>query len=243
LLVPKDDGKKKHNSDSIYGTAARKFTDEDFDSFIKQADDTSEKWKIGHHDEEKGLTIWQKSASHSSINILRARIYFKNIQAETLYDILHDHDYRKTWDENMLSGYVIEVLDSTTEVGYYAAKMPTPLANRDFVNQRSWKRYPEKKMWIIVNHSVIHENGKAVDGFVRAWSYQTGYLIRQLEDSIEFTYCTQSDPRGWIPGWVVNMAVSTIGPSYIEKLKTAAIQYESWSSQQKGHTKPWLNDK
>jgi hypothetical protein len=96
----------------------------------------------------------------------------------------------------MLAGTVLEMIDTTTEVGYYAGKMPPPLANRDFVNQRSWQRRLDKKTWIIVNHSVIYAGKPEIQDFVRAWSYQTGYLIRQTDAGTEFTYCTQTDPKG-----------------------------------------------
>lgn len=75
--------------------------------------------------------------------------------------------------------------------------MPTGVANRDFVNQRSWQRRPEGKMWLVVNHSVITPKAPENPDFVRAWSYQTGYLIRVTpQGHTEFIYLTQSDPKG-----------------------------------------------
>jgi hypothetical protein len=42
---------------------------------------------------------------------------------DILYDVLHDPDYRKEWDENMIEGYNIEQIDTTNDVGYYSAKV------------------------------------------------------------------------------------------------------------------------
>jgi len=58
----------------------------------------------------------------------------------------------------MIDGYVIEHLNVNNEVGYYAAKVPFPCTNRDFVNQRSWRRNTENQEWLIVNHSVNHDD-------------------------------------------------------------------------------------
>lgn len=62
----------------------------------------------------------------------------------------------------MIEGKVVEVLDNHNEgtalstftsqsdlnlfclVGYYAAKMPTGITNRDFCNQRAWRANKEK---------------------------------------------------------------------------------------------------
>eukprot|EP01126_Amoeba_proteus_P011832 TRINITY_DN1482_c0_g2_i1.p1 TRINITY_DN1482_c0_g2~~TRINITY_DN1482_c0_g2_i1.p1 ORF type:complete len:150 (+),score=25.32 TRINITY_DN1482_c0_g2_i1:405-854(+) len=145
----------------------------------------------------------------------------------------------------MLEGYVIEMINSTTEVGYYAGKLPSPLTTRDFVNQRSWTRRPDKKMWMIVNHSVIRRDKPENPDYVRAWSYQTGFLIRVTDQGTEFTYCTQTDPKGWIPGWVVNSFATIIGPEYLEKMTTVAAQYENFIKMNGGpenYPKEWLND-
>jgi len=40
-------------------------------------------------------------------------------------------------------------------VGFRAVKLPKPLANRDFVTQRSWQDNGLEK--VIVNHSVSHK--------------------------------------------------------------------------------------
>lgn len=40
-----------------------------------------------------------------------------------LYDMIHDHEFRLSWDENMLKGKTIEELDFHNTVGYYAVKV------------------------------------------------------------------------------------------------------------------------
>eukprot|EP01127_Copromyxa_protea_P006513 TRINITY_DN1643_c0_g1_i2.p1 TRINITY_DN1643_c0_g1~~TRINITY_DN1643_c0_g1_i2.p1 ORF type:complete len:147 (-),score=31.05 TRINITY_DN1643_c0_g1_i2:34-474(-) len=144
----------------------------------------------------------------------------------------------------MIEGSVLEMIDATTEVGYYAGKMPPPLANREFINQRSWQRRPDQKLWLIVNHSVVYPNKPETKDFVRAWSYQTGYLIRETDEGTEFIYCTQTDPKGWIPGWVVNTFATTLGPQYLAKMTKVSTEYPKWVEANGGESRPraWLND-
>jgi hypothetical protein len=78
--------------------------------------------------------------------------------------------------------------------------MPATVANRDYCNMRSWKRYPEKGEWIIFNHSVKHKDCPEKKGFVRAVSIRTGFFFKKPEDKpgVEMTYYSQSDPKGTI---------------------------------------------
>ncbi|ETE61383.1 PCTP-like protein, partial [Ophiophagus hannah] len=44
----------------------------------------------------------------------------KEASAETLYDVLHDIEYRKKWDTNVIETFDIGKLTVNADVGYYA---------------------------------------------------------------------------------------------------------------------------
>ena len=56
------------------------------------------------------------------VSFLQIRSLFTDIRAEVLYDVLHDPDFRKTWDLTMTEGYEICSIDPNNDIGYYASK-------------------------------------------------------------------------------------------------------------------------
>lgn len=46
----------------------------------------------------------------------------RDVPAETLYDVLHDIEYRKKWDTNVIETFDIGRLTANSDVGYYACE-------------------------------------------------------------------------------------------------------------------------
>jgi len=167
-------------------------TPEDFVKFIEFADSTGPEWRSVHATSDGQTRFWVRKSDGSSVNIVKL---VANIVADalTLYDTLHDPDYRKVWDENMVEGYLIEQLDEFNDVGYYSAKSPVALvAGRDFCNERSWQ-VKDDTQYVIMNHSVIHPQCPEKKGFVRANSITSGYLVRRNFDEFRHVQiCTEA---------------------------------------------------
>lgn len=46
----------------------------------------------------------------------------RDVPAETLYDVLHDIEYRKKWDSNVIETFDIARLTVNADVGYYSCE-------------------------------------------------------------------------------------------------------------------------
>jgi len=215
---------------------------EDIETFRSFAEST-DGWVVAY--DKSDIKVWSRSVEGSSINIVRAWAKVKDVTPATFYDVLHDPDYRKEWDENMLEGFCLEQVDPHNDVGYYSAKSPFfMIAGRDFCNQRSWYVPEDKKEYIIFNHSVPHHKCPEKKGIVRAISFLSGYLVRPDPDdekSCTLIYVTQSDPKGWIPAWAMNQATKSFAPKLIEKLSTVSLKYNEWKDKHNPEKKPWLS--
>lgn len=47
----------------------------------------------------------------------------KDVSAETMYDVLHDTEYRKKWDKNVIETFDIGRLTVNADVGYYSCML------------------------------------------------------------------------------------------------------------------------
>lgn len=57
-----------------------------------------------------------------SLSLLQCRMVCKDVSAETMYDVLHDIDYRRKWDSNVIETFDIGKLTVNADVGYYSCK-------------------------------------------------------------------------------------------------------------------------
>jgi len=214
-------------------------TDADCDDFATFAESTGDQWRECYASKDGKVKVWDQKSSESAINIVKLKAKL-DVEALILYDVLHDPDYRREWDENMVEGYLIEQLDPTNDVGYYSAKAPVPMVKgRDFVNQRSW-RVRNDTEYLIFNHSVVHPKKPVDSNFVRANSIRSGYLVRvDPAGGSSLTYITQADPRGWIPTALINTLTTRFAPKLIGRLEEATKKYPAWKANHQPDRYPW----
>ncbi|GFR96989.1 PCTP-like protein [Elysia marginata] len=187
--------------------------DADFRHFKSICED-SDGWKL---EVNKSQTmVWTKANELSDFKMVKVRSIFDDIDAATLYDVIHDPDFRKTWDRTMLEAGELCAINPNNDIGYYAIRAPGLLKNRDFVTQRSWLDCGYEK--IIFNHSVYHAKRPVKKGMIRGTSYLTGNL----------------------PAWAVNKLTHIFAPKVISRIHKAAKSYSSWKAKNRPDFKPWL---
>ncbi|XP_037531688.1 START domain containing 14 [Nematolebias whitei] len=215
-----------------------------FAEFKKQCFST-ENWQNKY--DRNGMQVWMEvlQAANKGNNVpkvhkIKCKMVIKDVSAATMYDVLHDGEYRKKWDFNMLEGYDIARLSENADVGYYSWLCPKPIKNRDVVTLRSWKVTNDE--YIIINFSVKHPKYPPYSHLVRAVSIQTGYFIKSTgPNSCTFIYLSQADPKGSLPKWVVNKASEVLAPRVMRTVHKAGQNYPGWKQENSPSLKPWLH--
>ncbi|XP_029463117.1 START domain-containing protein 10-like [Rhinatrema bivittatum] len=191
-----------------------------------------------------GIGIWvqpppPQNSKALAVHKIKGQITIQDLSSETVYDVLHDVDYRKKWDYGMIETHDIARLNANADVGYYSWKCPKPLKNRDVVTLRSWLVLDNYRM--ILSFSVKHPEYPPRKDLVRAVSLLAGYLITTTgPSSCVLTYLAQVDPKGSLPKWVVNKCSQFLAPKILKKLHKACMRYPAWKQKNKPHFKPWL---
>ncbi|XP_066247721.1 START domain-containing protein 10-like isoform X1 [Euwallacea similis] len=206
---------------------------------LKWLVDDHEGWKLEYDSHSEDIKVWTKGTATTSFRMVKVHSVFKDVSANTMFDVLHDPDYRKKWDEHMMASIEIGYLNPNNDVGYYALSCPAPVKNRDFVLQRSWLDLGDEKL--IINHSVDHKDYPPRKSFVRAVSYLTGFIVRNRHPGCFLGYISQTDPKGKLPSWLVNKITQKFAPKVVKQLKKAAEGYEHWKALQPNpKNKPWI---
>ncbi|XP_072519218.1 START domain containing 14 [Salminus brasiliensis] len=217
-----------------------------FADFRKQCIST-ENWQSKYN--KNGMEVWVEVPSMNSpqgnksnfsrVHKIKCKISIGDVSAATMYDVLHDNKYRKTWDPAMLESFEIARLAPNADVGYYSWLCPKPLKNRDVVTLRSWQASEDE--YIIVNYSVKHAKYPPRKDLVRAVSHLTGYLVKPTgPNSCSFTYLSQADPKGSLPKWAVNKASQVLAPKVMKSVYKAGQNYPAWKALNSPEHKPWL---
>lgn len=211
--------------------------DGDFAAFREECE-CERGWNVSYS--KGGVRVWVRAGgAPSGVHSIKCRMECRDVAAATLYDVLHDSDYRRRWDSNVIHSFDIGRLTANADVGYYAWKCPKPLKNRDVVTLRSW--LPMGDDFIIINRSVKHPGYPPRKDMVRAVSLRTGYVVRGTgERSCCVTYLAQVDPKGSLPRWVVNKCSQLLAPKAMLRLYRAAQRYPCWKQQHSPAWKPWL---
>ncbi|KAG5474218.1 hypothetical protein CUR178_04331 [Leishmania enriettii] len=203
-------------------------------------------WKTHYSDSVLKVESKPPSDGSTHLNVIRATRIMKKVPPLVLYNQLHDAQYRTTWDTNMLEGFNIVQLDAHNDIGYYAAKFPWPLSNRDFCNMRSWMEFTNGE-YIIFNHSEPHPDCPPKKNFVRARSILTGFYIRPIpgESGTLLVYVTQSDPCGSIPHSVINFAMTKGARMILNNCEKYSEEYPTYvkNTYPADHVYPWRTPK
>ncbi|KAK6100625.1 START domain family protein [Brugia pahangi] len=210
--------------------------DNDF-NYINELCENHSGWNIAYNKDI--IKIWTKSVPNSNLHMIKAKAILIDVSASTIYDVLHDSQYRPKWDKYHIETIDIGLINPNNDICYYAVGGMPPLQARDFVLQRSWLDIGKEKY--ICSHSVCHKKYPPAKGYIRGVVHLTAYHIRDMgQNGCQVTYVNHSDPKGKVPTWLTNHFAKVIGPKFIRKIHRACLKYEHWKQNNCPNWKPWI---
>lgn len=158
---------------------------------------------------------WEKVGDESGVAVFRREVPGSKFLAvkgtgvveappRTVALVLLDDDRAPEWVDSLAEARVVRVVSDVEYIEYNRAAMPLIVSDRDFVNSVSMSVDTAARTVLIRSVPVVDPAAPpntAVRGLLDAT-----YLLESLDGGkrTRLTVEIESDPKGWLPAWLVN---------------------------------------
>ena len=154
--------------------------------------------------EDEGITVFQKQETDSEIISLRGETTL-NTTIDKIQEILRDNSIAHHWIPLVKVKKDIKIINHNERIEYTHVDLPWPLDDRYFVNKAQSETRPDGKVVSYVKGIEEHEIKE--DDKVMGFLYFSGVTMTPLEGGKKTHLIVEinSDPKGSIPKWLVNV--------------------------------------
>eukprot|EP01091_Cochliopodium_minus_P005324 TRINITY_DN15274_c0_g1_i1.p1 TRINITY_DN15274_c0_g1~~TRINITY_DN15274_c0_g1_i1.p1 ORF type:complete len:228 (-),score=51.10 TRINITY_DN15274_c0_g1_i1:127-810(-) len=201
-------------------------TDEDYIKIFQETKQNVLKWEQGTEEWKPvdvtydDITLYEQEFSdNSGIYCMKAAGIIYNCSPQELLNINWEMDLKKRpWDKELVDLKLVKTINETTEVTQSRISAPYPVSHREFVDARCFSK--ESDGTIIFMTNSINCDIPQSSGCVRATN-MSGMIMRPIQgqNAIHLTFVGKVNPRGWVPGMVVNMFKTKFADRIVELRK------------------------
>ena len=171
-----------------------------FSSFNIQKDD----WQLKK--QENGIAVYARDDENSAFKELKAVAYLKT-SLSSIVALLYDWDAYPQWVYKCGKSSTLKIINEKELIHYQTVVAPWPIENRDFVVNIKTDQDKISKV-ITIKSYAIGNYIPAFPDYVRITKFNASWVLTpQKNGTIEIVYQLLVDPSGYVPAWVVNMAV------------------------------------
>jgi hypothetical protein len=174
----------------------------EMDTLLKLTEDDV-KWSLIHENNE-GKQYAKRLDSKHSVDCLKIVATLK-----CPVDTLSDFVFIKLteWCQESTTPVILEKYTDDEILMKFSVSIGYMIADRDFVCASGRKKIGDKI--VIASRSVVTDKYPEIKGVVRGEVYHSGFVLEKMDDeTTHINYLTMADPKGWIPGWMTNLAGS-----------------------------------
>lgn len=172
--------------------------------------------------ETNGFKIYSRQMPGSNIMGFKVEGHI-NAPIIDLMATLRDVDYSTQWQPDLLEKTSIEDRGAQEALTYSRVDMPWPLDDRDYVLHNQLLLDKERNLLFVISKSTEHPKYGPRKGAVRAKIGYSNIGLRPVTKSRTYVEWTLfGDPKGNIPGWVVNFYQRSFPISFFKTLENRA---------------------
>jgi hypothetical protein len=180
------------------------------------SEDTSNFTKVFSNEK---LTVLKKVPEDSPAVIVKTTVEL-DCPPEYIFELIYDLNWRFKWDNVLSRLKIVDTVSPNTDIMYSFFKSPMGVANRDFLQKRTFIHNVKGARTIIVFSNAKHPKCPPVADAIRAFTIISGYFIKEITpQKTHLTVVSQSDIKGHVPKWIVNYAASKAPMSWLKRLE------------------------
>ena len=157
-----------------------------------------------------GVKVWRKEVPDTNLLAFKGEVV-ADVNMGKLLAVFLDRNQRKFWVDRFDDTRMLEQTNPLNETYYIRFKLPPGISNRDYVLRADGTADAAQGLFTAKIKSVEHPKAPVDDCCVRAEVRGTFYRFEALKgapgtpDKTRLIVEVQTDPQGWLPGWVVNL--------------------------------------
>jgi hypothetical protein len=156
--------------------------------------------------EQSGISVFTRNIESSSFKELRSSVTIKT-SLSSIVALLNDWESYPKWVYRCGKSSTLKTISENEVIHYQTVIAPWPVDSRDFVVDVKLTQDPLTKIITIVSVPYPDFIPKTED-MVRIRDFRASWTLIPMKDGfVEVNYQLLVDPGGYVPAWLVNLAV------------------------------------
>ena len=168
-----------------------------------------------------GVKVWRKEAEDTNLFSFKGEIT-TDVPIAKVLTVFLDRDQRKFWVDRFDDSKTLDKPGPLQETYWIKFKLPVGISNRDYVLNAQGTNDAANGVFTARIKSVVHPSKGVDDCCIRGEVRGTYYRFEAIKgtEQTKLTVEVSTDPKGWLPGWLVN----TIQKSWPSKTLNGLIK-------------------
>jgi hypothetical protein len=184
-------------------------------SFL-HADKEQTQWEV--IDEDHGFISKRRKVAESDIYAFRGEV-LADVHISKILSVFLDKSRRKDWVDLFGKQEDLEVISGLNKIYWIRFNLPFFMSDRDYVLQLKGNIDVASRQVTANIASVEHLKKPEQSCCIRAQAFGTFYRFRAQNDKTYVEVEVLTDPKGWLPSWLINL----IQKNWPKKTLTALI--------------------
>lgn len=158
------------------------------------------------HDED-GIQVYVCKSDDEKFRTLRAEVVLENVSMVTFEKFLLQVENYPLWQYNMVSAQRLQTISDTEMIYRSEVDAPWPVDDRELILNFKITREGSDQLTIVNSNAVFDYPTQS--NVLRVPFFFATYQVSVInETSIKIIYTLKIDPGGYVPPWLVNLAMA-----------------------------------